>query len=70
MAKRKIGSWTFGNAVATVYRDSEYQDYQVKLKVNGCAANPDTAYFTDDRNDAMQTAQHMARQANTEKKSV
>jgi len=66
MALRKIGSWTFGNAVAVAYRDAENDEYQVQVKVGGGPKVIGT-YFTDDRNDAMQTAQHMARQANTSK---
>lgn len=62
MALRKIGSWTYGPAVATVYRDSELQEYQVKLAVNG-RAFPDATYFCDDKNDAMQTAKNMANRA-------
>lgn len=62
MSLRKIGSWTFGPAIATSYRDAENDEYQVKLTVNGRAV-PAATYFCSDKNDAMQTAQHMARYA-------
>lgn len=64
MTLRKVGSWTYGNAMAKVYRDPEYNEYQVKLSVGGIA-QADATYFTDDRDDAMKTANSMARQANT-----
>lgn len=64
MALRKIGSWTYGNAVATTYRDSELQEYQVQVKIAG-GPKVVATYFTDNKNDAMMTAKLMARQANT-----
>ena len=71
MSLRKIGSWTFTGLTpswetlvcqAKAYRDAENQEYRVKLFVNG-AHQPAADYFTDDKDDAMRTAQTMARAA-------
>jgi len=67
MSLRKIGSWSFGKqedgsfaVVAVVYRDSEWQEYRVKLIARG-VHQKDSDYHTDDRDDAMMTAKSMAR---------
>ena len=58
MALRKLQTFTDGRVSATVYRDSEWQEYRVRLSVDG-KLRPDADYHTDDRADAEQTARSM-----------
>jgi hypothetical protein len=46
---------------ARVYRDSEWDEYQVRLMVDGQASS---TYHTDDRDDAFATAEAMLDRAN------
>lgn len=43
---------------ARVYRDVEFNEYRVKLYING-VWRADADYFTDDKADALQTANVM-----------
>jgi len=45
----------FGSGIA-LYRDMEFDEYQVRVK-----NNENATYFTDDKDDAMDTAKEMAR---------
>lgn len=56
MAARKIKNQpaTLEGSPVAIYYDSDYQEYQVKIK-----GQPDATYFTDDKNDAISTAQLM-----------
>lgn len=56
MALRKIGTVVVGSTTATVHRDSEWNEYRVR--VVGASANSD--YFTDDKQDAFDTAKALA----------
>lgn len=66
MAARKIKNQPasiIGSPVA-IYYDSDYGEYQVRI-----AGRPDDTYFTDDKNDAFSTAQHMRNTAFLEPKA-
>ena len=56
MALRKIKNQpsTLIGSPITIYYDSDYSEYQVKIK-----GQPDATYFTNDINDALRTAQLM-----------
>lgn len=45
------------NHVAKVYRDTDWNEYRVKFVLNGTPLFPDADYHTDDRQDALETAQ-------------
>lgn len=57
MSLRKIESITnnITNKVATVYRDSEWNEYRVKFTINGIY-QVGADYHTDDKGDAQRTA--------------
>lgn len=56
MALRKIKNQpsTLIGSPISIYYDSDYSEYQVKIK-----GQPDATYFTNDKNDALSTAQLM-----------
>lgn len=54
MALRKLDVPTLAYGPVSVYYDSEYQEYQVRYR-----GKPEATYFTDDRADALATAQQM-----------
>ena len=54
MALRKIKVDSLIGSPVSVYFNSEYSEYIVKIKGNSAAD-----YFTDDKQDALQTARHM-----------
>lgn len=56
MAKRKIKQI----GAVSVYRDSEWDEYVVRI-----GGNPETDYFTDDKDDAFKTAEAIAKQTTT-----
>lgn len=55
---RKIHTEASGAKVAKVYRDSEWQEYRVRLYLNG-ELNTAADYFTGDKADAIDTAAAM-----------
>lgn len=57
MAKRKIKQ--IGDVV--VYRDAEWDEYIVRV-----GGDPKTDYFTDDKSDAVDTAQYLANKISCE----
>lgn len=60
MARRKIATVESGPVKALVQRDSEWQEYRVRLYVaNTLQVNAD--YHTDDKEDAVSTAHAMVR---------
>lgn len=59
---RKVHSVTSGNAVATIYRDPDWEEYCVKLKVAGVHLSA-ADYHTGDYEDAQATATTMAQNA-------
>lgn len=58
MSKRKITAYTNHNRTAVVYWNSEFEEYSVTLKIDGKIYKP-AEYFTNDKTDALQTAQAM-----------
>lgn len=54
MARRKIQAFTNGDRSATVYKDTEWGEYVVKLK-----GAPNADYHTDDKTDAVGSAKKM-----------
>lgn len=60
MAARKIKNQPASLAYSpiAIYYDSEYGEYQVRIK-----GRPNDTYYTDDKNDAISTAQHMRNNA-------
>ena len=66
MALRFVKHFSHGVVQARVYRDVEWDEYRVKLYING--VYEETAdYHTDDKHDAIQTADVMAMNANIRK---
>lgn len=61
---RKIYKETFENRAVTVYWNSDFSEYQCKLSVNG-VRKPDATYFTNDEDDAIDTAATMVRPIKT-----
>ena len=62
MARRKIATVQNEYAKALVQLDSEWQEYRVRLYVAG-VLQPDADYHTDDRTDAVCTANAMINRA-------
>lgn len=58
---KKIHEITFGARTAKVYRDSNWNEYRVRLYARG-RLDEATDYFTDDKQDAIDTAAAMVRQ--------
>lgn len=56
MSLRKIASFTLGTLEARVYRDAEWNEYRVRFYKDG-VLQPESGSHTDDRTDALQTAQ-------------
>ncbi len=54
---RKIHTIVLGTRIAHVYRDAENNEYVVRFYTNG-KHNKMADYFTDDKLDAVQTADH------------
>jgi hypothetical protein len=59
MSVRKIATVSNGARVCTVYFDSEYREYQIRLAIGG-EKKPYATGYTDDKQDAMGTAKAMA----------
>jgi hypothetical protein len=55
MATRKIATYENGSRAAVVYRDADWQEYQVRFYVAGELCR-DATYHTDDKADASDTA--------------
>ena len=53
MSLRKLNQFhsPLADVRVTIYRDAEYNEFQVRLE-----GNPDATYFTDSRQDATDTA--------------
>lgn len=47
------------SCVTQVYYDSDYGEYEVRIKRGKSFIYPEANYFTDDKTDAMNTASHM-----------
>lgn len=58
---KKIHEITFGARTAKVYRDSNWNEYRVRLYARG-RLDEAADYFTDDKQDAIDTAAAMVRQ--------
>lgn len=58
MARRKIGEVNNGRKTAKIYRDSEWNEFRVRLYVDH-VLNPASDYHTDDESDAFDTARVM-----------
>lgn len=56
---RLIDTQTGPNAVVKTYYNSEWDEYQSKVFING-VHDPEADNFTDDRDDAIATAKHIA----------
>jgi hypothetical protein len=56
--KRKIATVTGMEEAVAVYYDADWEEYTVRI----VGAAPNTAYHTDDREDAMSTARFLAGQ--------
>jgi hypothetical protein len=56
MAKRKIQTFANNSKVANVYRNVEFDEYEVRFSVNGEDLDSDADYFTNDKQDAIDTA--------------
>ena len=65
---KKIHEITFGARTAKVYRDSNWNEYRVRLYVRG-RLDEAADYFTDDKQDAISTAAKMVRQQVVQEKS-
>ena len=59
---RIVQRFQHGRATCTVRYSSDWQEYTVLLSVDG-VDQPEADYCTDDKTDALQTAQAMAEQA-------
>jgi len=59
---KRIHTTTLGDKVAKVYRDSEFNEYRVRLYIQGKLNEP-ADYFTGDKDDAIDTAFAMVRHA-------
>ena len=57
MGLRLITTLTQANRTAKVYRNSEWDEYQTKFFVDGAHITEGDS-FTDNKTDAMDTAQH------------
>ncbi len=57
MAARKIARFVGSECITEVYRDSEWNEYQVRVVG---LPHPATTYFTDDKQDAILTAKGTA----------
>ena len=55
MAKRKIETYEKDGKVAKVYRNADFDEYEVRFSVKG-EDLPDADYFTNDKQDAIDTA--------------
>lgn len=55
---RHIHTSTNNDKTAKVVYDNEYDEYQVHLYEHG-QRNADATYFTDDKEDAIGTSEHM-----------
>lgn len=55
MSIRKIGTVSKAKVEVKIYYVSEYEEFQVKLVVNGIV-NQDANYYTSDKADAVSTA--------------
>jgi hypothetical protein len=56
MAKCKIQTFANNSKVANVYRNAEFDEYEVRFSVNGEDLDSDADYFTNDKQDAIDTA--------------
>jgi len=59
MSLRKIQSFTKATRVATVYRDSEWNEYRVTFRFTDCSAS-DGTYHCDDKAEALHVAEMWA----------
>jgi hypothetical protein len=55
MAKRRIHTYENNGKQAKVYRNSDFDEYEVRFSVQG-EDLPDADYFTNDKQDAIDTA--------------
>jgi hypothetical protein len=55
MAKRKIQTFANNSKMASVYRNAEFDEYEVRFSTDG-EDFPDADYFTNDKQDAIETA--------------
>ncbi len=62
---RKVHSYEFNNVKAVVYRDAEWEEFRVRLYEDG-KLNEAADYFTDDKEDARDTAFAMVNAARTQ----
>ena len=61
MALRKLQAFTVGRVTATVYRDSEWQEYRVRLTIDGKLHAP-ADYHCTDKTEAFCAHRSMARE--------
>lgn len=59
MPLRKIQSFTKATRIATVFRDSEWNEYRVTFRFTDCGAS-DGTYYTDDKAEALRVAEAWA----------
>lgn len=64
MAKRCIKTVADNGRVARVYRNSEFEEYEVRFSINGEDCGSDSDYFTNDKQDALDTAEHWTKEEN------
>ena len=62
MSRRTIANITAGRASVRVTYSSDWQEYRARLSIDG-HPQESADYFTDDKGDAIGTAQHMAEHA-------
>ena len=61
MTLRLINTIEEGNNTAKVYKDAEWSEYRVKFFANG-VHQVDADYHTDDKQDAISTAESIVKQ--------
>lgn len=69
MSRRTIATKTAGRAVVRVTYCNDWQEYRARLTLDGIT-NEAADYFTDDKADALQTAQIMAEHASSNNPTI
>ena len=59
MSKRIVKKFVVGNQEVRVYRDSEWDEFVVRVATDGKLEEGE-GYFTTDKEDAIATAKHIA----------
>jgi hypothetical protein len=62
--KRLVKQVANHGRIAQVYRNGEYDEFEVRFSINGEDCGSESDYFTNDKDDAIETAIHWTNEEN------